>query len=164
MESRPVDEFAPCFGAITCCILARCCAATSRKPLAVRSGAAAVRDWDLWLRAAARCDVGYIAERYMYIRLHRASMQAKGMPPAAQAAQNVRTLEKAYAALAPDAPEDLLQMRPRAMQHALLQTAWFDLHTGRRLRAWRDLATPFRRDQGSSPIVNSGDTRPDSAA
>jgi glycosyltransferase involved in cell wall biosynthesis len=94
-------------------------------------------DWDLWLRAAAGYDVGYIAEPLYAYRLHRSNMQSKGIPPARQAEQNVRTLEKAFAALPPDAPADLWQMRAAAVRHALLQTAWFDLRNGRARRGWQ---------------------------
>jgi hypothetical protein len=93
-------------------------------------------DWDLWLRASAAHDVGYIAEPLYVYRLHRTNMQSKGIAPALQADQNVRTLDKAYASLRSTAPADILRKRPAATGHALLQTAWFDLHNGRRTRAW----------------------------
>jgi glycosyltransferase involved in cell wall biosynthesis len=103
-------------------------------------------DWDLWLRAATLARVGYVAEPLWVYRLHRANMQSKGIPPAQQADQNVRTLDKAFASLPPDAPLDILKMRARARQHALLQTAWFDLRNGRRSRAWAGARHALRRE------------------
>jgi len=102
-------------------------------------------DWDLWLRAAARHDVGYIADPLYVYRQHPTNMQHKGLPPSAQAEQNWRTLVKAFAALPADAPADLWRSRPGALQHALLQTAWFDLHNGRRRRAWQGVGFALRR-------------------
>jgi glycosyltransferase involved in cell wall biosynthesis len=111
-------------------------------------------DWDFWLRAAAMSDVGYIAEPLYVYRLHPTNMQSKGIPPEQQAMQNVRTLDKAYAALPANAPADIFQARPRAMQHALLATAWFDLRNGRPLRAWRAVAYALRRQPA---IVANGE-------
>jgi glycosyltransferase involved in cell wall biosynthesis len=105
-------------------------------------------DWDLWLRASAAHDVGYIAEPLYVYRLHRGNMQAKGIPPAQQAAQNVRTLQKAFAALPPDAPAHLWHARSGALDHALLQTAWFDLYNGRQARAWHGVWYGLKRRPG----------------
>jgi hypothetical protein len=105
-------------------------------------------DWDLWLRASAGYDVGYIAEPLYVYRLHRSNMQSRGIPPAQQAQQNVRTLEKGFAALPADAPADLWHMRAAAVQHALLQTAWFDLRNGRARRGWQGLAYALRQCPG----------------
>jgi glycosyltransferase involved in cell wall biosynthesis len=102
-------------------------------------------DWDLWLRASATGDVGYIADPLYVYRLHPTNMQAKGMPPERQADQNVRTLEKAFAALPADSPAELWRARRRALQHALLQTSWFDLRNGRSSRAWRAVRHAIRR-------------------
>jgi hypothetical protein len=103
-------------------------------------------DWDLWLRASAMAAVGYIAEPLYVYRLHRSNMQSRGIPPAQQADQNVRTLDKAFASLPPDAPPDIIAARARARQHALLQTAWFDLRNGRRSRAWAGVRHALRRE------------------
>ena len=111
-------------------------------------------DWDLWLRAAAAHDVGYVAEPLYVYRLHPTNMQSRGIPPEQQADQNVRTLNKAYAALGANVPEDLRRLRARALQHALLQTAWFDLRNGRPGRAWRGVRYAVRRQPG---IVSNGE-------
>jgi|SRR5579859_7120728 len=102
-------------------------------------------DWDFWLRASAISDVGYIAEPLYVYRLHPTNMQSKGISPEQQAMQNVRTLDKAYAALPADAPADILQARSRALQHALLATAWFDLRNARPRRAWQAIRYAIAR-------------------
>jgi hypothetical protein len=96
-------------------------------------------DWDMWLRTAAKHDVGYIAEPMYAYRMHRQNMQNKGMPPWQQARQNVLTLGRGFAALPDDAPRTIWQARAAAFRHALLQTAWFDLFNGRRLRTWQGI-------------------------
>lgn len=101
-------------------------------------------DWDLWLRASARHDVGYIAEPLYAYRMHQTNMQAKGIPPSAQADQNVLALERGFAALPADVPADIPAAREAALRHALLQTAWFDLFNGRRARAWQGVAYALR--------------------
>ena len=103
-------------------------------------------DWDLWLRASALSAVGYIAEPLYVYRLHRSNMQSRGIPPAQQADQNVRTLDKAFASLPPETPPDIIDARERARQHALLQTAWFDLRNGRCSRAWAGVRHALRRE------------------
>jgi len=105
-------------------------------------------DWDLWLRASAGYDVGYIAEPLYVYRLHRSNMQSRGISPAQQAQQNARTLAKGFAALPPDAPADLWHVRAGAVQHALLQTAWFDLRNGRARRGWQGLTYALRQSPG----------------
>ncbi len=102
-------------------------------------------DWDMWLRTAARHDVGYIAEPMYAYRMHHSNMQSKGIPPRQQADQNVRTLERGFAALPPGAPADILGARGAALRHALLQTAYFDLFNGRRMRAWQGVAYAVRQ-------------------
>lgn len=102
-------------------------------------------DWDLWLRAAAGHDVGYVAEPLYAYRQHRQNMQAKGLPPCLQAEQNLRTLERAFAMLASEAPADIKAARDAALRHAVLQTAWYDLFNGRRARARRGLAYALKR-------------------
>jgi glycosyltransferase involved in cell wall biosynthesis len=102
-------------------------------------------DWDFWLRASAGWDVGYVAEPLYVYRLHHSNMQSKGIAPAQQADQNAHTLEKAFAALPVNAPADLWQVRKRSLDHALLQTAWFDLYNGRASRAWQGLIYGCRR-------------------
>jgi hypothetical protein len=106
-------------------------------------------DWDLWLRAAAAYDVGYVAEPLYAYRQHPTNMQHAGLAPAAQADQNWRTLNKAFAALPAEAPREVWQARPAALKHALLQTAWFDLYNRRHRRAWQGARYALRR----SPAV-----------
>ena len=111
-------------------------------------------DWDLWLRAAAAHDIGYVAEALYAYRQHPTNMQHKGLLPAAQADQNWRTLQKAFAALPAEAPRELWLARPAALNHALLQTAWFDLHNGRYGRAWQGAGYGLRR---SRAVAASGE-------
>jgi hypothetical protein len=106
-------------------------------------------DWDLWLRAAAAYDVAYIAEPLYAYRQHPTNMQHTGLAPEAQADQNWRTLNKAFAALPSEAPRELWQARSAALEHALLQTAWYDLYNGRHRRAWQGARYALRR----SPAV-----------
>jgi glycosyltransferase involved in cell wall biosynthesis len=100
-------------------------------------------DWDMWLRAAARRPVGYVAEPLYAYRLHDDNMFHRGLPPARQTDQVLATVERALAALPPGVrvPDGL-----RVRFHALLQTPWFDLHNGRRRRTWAGLAYGLRRD------------------
>ncbi len=100
-------------------------------------------DWDMWLRAAARRPVGYIAEPLYAYRLHGDNMFHRGLPPWRQTDQVLHTVERALATLPPAvAMPDGLQVR----FHALLQTPWFDLHNGRRGRTWAGLAYGVGRD------------------
>lgn len=101
-------------------------------------------DWDQWLRTCARHDVGYIPEPLYAYRIHLSNMQAKGIPPEQQLVQNVRTLERGFAALPENAPVGIIQCKAAAMNHALLQTAWFDLFHGRRMRVLRGLSCALR--------------------
>jgi|GEM_PF-5023146 len=102
-------------------------------------------DWDMWLRASLRHDVGYIAEPLYAYRLHRTNMQAKGIAPREQAEQNLRTLERALALLPEEAPPAIRLAGGAARRHALLQTTWFDLHNGRRRRTWQGAVYALRR-------------------
>jgi hypothetical protein len=102
-------------------------------------------DWDLWLRAALGYDVGYLATPLYAYRMHRSNMQASGIPPREQADQNLLTLEQAFGVLGADGPADIQALRTAALRHALLQTVWFDLFNGRRLRAYRGLLHALSR-------------------
>jgi hypothetical protein len=57
----------------------------------------------------------------------------------------LRTIKKAFAALPPTAPADLLGMRDTAIHHALLKTTWGDRSLGRKRRAWEGLLDAARR-------------------
>jgi hypothetical protein len=95
-------------------------------------------DWGLWLRIAARHDADYIPEPMYayYYHMHRKNMQAKGMLPWRQTDQNLRTLDRGFAALPSAAPSDIRRTRDSALQHALPQTAWFYLFKGPRMHIW----------------------------
>jgi glycosyltransferase involved in cell wall biosynthesis len=102
-------------------------------------------DWDMWLRAAATNWVGYIAEPLYAYRIHGTNMFQRAMPPRYETDQVLLTIRRAFASLPVGSPPDLLAMRPRTLRHGLLQTPWFDLHTGHRRRSWRGLAYALRR-------------------
>lgn len=102
-------------------------------------------DWDMWLRAAARHPVGYIADALYAYRIHGANMFHRGIPPSHETDQVVATVERAFAYLPGDAPADLLAASAAVRVHALLQTAWFDLHNGRRSRTWQGFLYALRR-------------------
>ena len=102
-------------------------------------------DWDMWLRAAARHPVGYVAEPLYAYRIHGANMFHRGLPPWRQTDQVVATVDRAFASLPPDAPADLWAARSAVRSHAFLQTPWFDLHNGRRLRTWQGFLYALRR-------------------
>jgi hypothetical protein len=108
----------------------------------------------MWLRAAARHAVGYIADPLYAYRIHGDNMFHRAMSPAQETDQVVATVERAFAYLPPDAPADLFSARRAVRSHALLQTAWFDLHNGRRSRTWRGLVHALRRQPG---IAASGE-------
>jgi GT2 family glycosyltransferase len=102
-------------------------------------------DWDMWLRAAARHWVGYVAEPLYAYRIHGTNMFQRAMPPRYETDQVLLTIKRAYASLPADAPADLRAAMPRALRHGLLQTPWFDLHTGHRRRSWQGLLYALRR-------------------
>ena len=102
-------------------------------------------DWDLWLRAAARCAVAYIAEPLYGYRLHHSNMFHNALPPSRETDQVLVTIDRAFAALARDAPQDIRAIRPAVERHGLLQTPWFDLYNGRRKRTWQGLAYAVRK-------------------
>jgi glycosyltransferase involved in cell wall biosynthesis len=102
-------------------------------------------DWDMWLRAAARHPVGYIAEPLYAYRIHGSNMFHRGMPPWRETDQVVTTVDRAFAYLPAGAPRDLLASRRSVRSHAFLQTPWWDLHHGRRGRTWQGLLYALRR-------------------
>ena len=101
-------------------------------------------DWDMWLRAAARHPVGYVAEPLYAYRIHGTNMFHRGIPPWRETDQVVAAVERAFAFLPPGAPADLWAARPAVRSHALLQTPWWDLHHGRRKRTWQGFAYALR--------------------
>jgi glycosyltransferase involved in cell wall biosynthesis len=111
-------------------------------------------DWDMWLRAAARHPVGYIAEPLYAYRIHGSNMFHRGLPPWRETDQVVTTVDRAFAYLPPDAPADILRARSAVRSHALLQTPWWDLHHGRRGRTWQGFLYALRRRPA---VVASGE-------
>ncbi len=111
-------------------------------------------DWDMWLRAAARHPVGYIADALYAYRIHGSNMFHRGLPPWRETDQVIATVERAFASLPAGAPADLLAARAAVRSHALLQTPWFDLHNGRRLRTWQGFLYALGRRPG---IVATGE-------
>lgn len=101
-------------------------------------------DWDMWLRAAARHHVGYVAEPLYAYRIHGSNMFHRGLAPSVQTDQVLLTIERAFASLPGDAPAEP-RWRRAVVRHGALQTPWFDLHNGRRLRTWRGLLYALRR-------------------
>ena len=102
-------------------------------------------DWDMWLRAAARHPVGYVAEPLYAYRIHGTNMFHRGMPPWRETDQVVAAVERAFAHLPPGAPPDIWAARGGVRSHALLQTPWWDLHHGRRGRTWQGFLYALRR-------------------
>ncbi|HSR24903.1 MAG TPA: glycosyltransferase [Candidatus Eisenbacteria bacterium] len=102
-------------------------------------------DWDMWLRAAARHPVGYVAEPLYAYRIHGSNMFHRGLPPWRETDQVVAAVDRAFACLPPGAPPDLLAARSAVRSHALLQTPWWDLHHGRRRRTWQGFLYALRR-------------------
>lgn len=106
-------------------------------------------DWDMWLRAAARWDIGYIATPLYAYRMHEANMHHASMSPSFRAEQALLTLARAFESLPPDARADILAARSAAERHALFQAPWFDLFNGRRRRAWQGIGYALRRRPGA---------------
>jgi len=105
-------------------------------------------DWDMWLRAAARHRVGYVAQPLYGYRMHGGNMRHRRISPAQAATESVLTLGRGLAALRSDDRESLRPALAGAMTHALLQNAWFDLAEGLRGRALGGLAFAVRRRPG----------------
>jgi GT2 family glycosyltransferase len=101
-------------------------------------------DWDMWLRAFARGDVGYIAEPLYAYRVHGQNMSIRRISPGRAIDDLLLTMGKAFEALPDDAPAGLRGARRTVLGHALFRTAWIDLYAGRRDRAWRGFAYALR--------------------
>jgi len=91
-------------------------------------------DWDMWLRAAARGRVGYVAEPLYGYRMHGVNMRHRSISPAHAARESVFTLQRGLDALRPADRAALASSVVRAVDHALLQNAWFDLTLGHHRR------------------------------
>ena len=102
-------------------------------------------DWDMWLRAFARHDVGYIAEPLFGYRLHERNMSHRSIPPSRATEDVLLTLDKAFAALPEDIQADMRSLRRRAMHHALFRTVWLDLYHGHRARTWQGVIYALTR-------------------
>jgi glycosyltransferase involved in cell wall biosynthesis len=102
-------------------------------------------DWDMWLRTAAKHDVGYLSEPMYGYRLHSTNMFSNAMPPWVETDQVVLTVERAFTAISQVGTSDLNERRHVIVDHAYLQTAWFDLANGRRRRTWQGVIYALRR-------------------
>jgi hypothetical protein len=102
-------------------------------------------DWDLWLRAATKSDVGYIAAPLYGYRMHEVNMSHKRWSPAQTIDETTLMLDRAFASLPPQVPADILAARDAVFAHGLLQNAWIDLFHGRRARTWRGVAYAVKR-------------------
>jgi glycosyltransferase involved in cell wall biosynthesis len=111
-------------------------------------------DWDMWLRAAARHHVGYIAEPLYAYRIHGSNMFHRGLTPSRETDQVVATVDRAFAYLPARAPADLHAARRAVRSHAFLQTPWWDLHHGRRKRTWEGFLYALRRQPA---VLGSGE-------
>jgi glycosyltransferase involved in cell wall biosynthesis len=102
-------------------------------------------DWDLWLRVAARYQVGYVAEQLYAYRVHGNNMSIARYSASHANGEVLRTVEKAFATLPPSAPAEVRAMRASAIHHALLKTTWGDRSLGRVRRGWEGLLDAARR-------------------
>lgn len=103
-------------------------------------------DWELWLRLAARYDVGFVAAPLYAYRVHRSNMTTRGKAPAEATRERLLAIERAFASLAPDAPTTLHALAPKARRRALLTGTWNDRAFGRTRRSWEGLLDAVRRD------------------
>jgi glycosyltransferase involved in cell wall biosynthesis len=102
-------------------------------------------DWDIWLRVAARFDVGYIADTLQAYRQHRSQMSSSTTTPRAATNDLLRTIDKAFAALAPADATRLQRLRKDARNSALLHQTRTDRSMGRVRRSWSGLLDAGRR-------------------
>jgi glycosyltransferase involved in cell wall biosynthesis len=102
-------------------------------------------DWEMWLRLAARWSVGYIAEPLFAYRIHSTNMHHSRVSPRQATAEHVLTVENAFKALPPEAPEALQQLRPAALRRAHLRSSAIECSSGRTRRAWVGLADAVQR-------------------
>jgi len=102
-------------------------------------------DWDIWLRIAARSDVGYIADALQAYRQHPSQMSTKTMSPRVATDQLLRTIDKAFSALEPAAAAELAPLRRAAVESALLHETRTDRSLGRIRRSWAGLLDSVRR-------------------
>jgi hypothetical protein len=105
-------------------------------------------DWDIWLRIAARSDVGYIAEPLQAYRQHRSQMSSHTNSPRTASGDLLRVIDKAFAALEPDAARRLEHLRKGAITNALLHQTRTDRSLGRVRRSWSGLIDAGRRSPG----------------
>lgn len=102
-------------------------------------------DWDVWLRIAARHDVAYIADSLQAYRQHRSQHSTRGTSPQTATTQLLRTIDKGFAALAPEDARRLEHLREPAITNALLHQSRTDRSLGRTRRAWAGLVDACRR-------------------
>jgi glycosyltransferase involved in cell wall biosynthesis len=97
-------------------------------------------DWDMWLRASAKYDVGYISQPLYAYRMHQNNMSHNQVSPFRATDETLMTLERAFSSFGDAAPPELMRQQGAVFRHALLQSAWIDLFHGRHGRVWRGLA------------------------
>jgi hypothetical protein len=102
-------------------------------------------DWDIWLRLCTRASVGYLATPYYAYRIHRMSMTVSLHNPDQINGEFVHTVEKAFKALSPSAPESIHALHRHALQQVLLNTTWGDRSHGRTARAWQGMLSAAKR-------------------
>lgn len=103
-------------------------------------------DWDMWMRACTRRDVGYIADPIYGYRMHASNMSHVTVPPWQATNELLRTLGRAFAALPEDAPADILAAQREVRYQALLHTAYVDMFYRRTRRAWQGSVHAVRTD------------------
>jgi glycosyltransferase involved in cell wall biosynthesis len=102
-------------------------------------------DWDLWLRLAGRFAVGYLAGPLYAYRVHRNNMTSRGKPPGEATRERMQAVENAFAALPPDTPAAVRDLRTPARRNALLTGTWNDRSFGRTRRSWIGLRDAIQR-------------------
>jgi glycosyltransferase involved in cell wall biosynthesis len=102
-------------------------------------------DWDVWLRIAARSDVGYIADPLQAYRQHRSQLSGSTSSPRAATDDLLRTIDKAFAALDSEGARRLAHLRGGAVTRALLHQTRTDRSLGRVRRSWAGLLDAARR-------------------
>lgn len=102
-------------------------------------------DWDVWLRLAAKHDVGYLGECLLAYRQHTSQMTQQRITPRAATDNLLRTIDNAFAALPAGVARDLASLRRDAIDRALLHQTKTDRSLGRVRRSWSGLVDAARR-------------------
>jgi hypothetical protein len=102
-------------------------------------------DWDLWLRLAARFDVGYIDAGLYAYRMHDTNMHRSVITPHQSNTEHVAAVQRAFQSLPPTTPPAVRKLRRAALQQAWLRSTAIDCSSGRTRRSWKDLADAIYR-------------------